>query len=161
MFVRRVLDRRPAVLLARRGEGGDHPTAAANLAALVETAAAVPGRRILNSADPDAPNGLAIARAVAAHLGHSWDEVLLDGTDLGRHPWHKVPPLVLDTAAATDLGYVPVGDYAATVRETIDWLVAAHRTGDPNGVLPRPDDPYFAPYFDYPAEDAYLATLAL
>src|SRR5262245_27775486 len=49
-FVKRVLDRRPAVLLARRGVGADHPTAAANIAALVEVAAAKPGARILNCA---------------------------------------------------------------------------------------------------------------
>ncbi|MGO4275946.1 NAD-dependent epimerase/dehydratase family protein, partial [Paenibacillus sp. TAF58] len=58
MFVKRVLDGRPAVLLAHQGRGGDHTTAAVNTAALVETAAGHPGSRILNSADPDAPNGL-------------------------------------------------------------------------------------------------------
>src|SRR5262249_22401105 len=52
MFVKRVLDRRPAVFLAHRGEGTDHTTAAANTAALIERIAAVPGRRVLNSADP-------------------------------------------------------------------------------------------------------------
>jgi len=88
-FIKRVLDRRPAVLLAQRGLGGQHPTAAANIAALVETVAARPGARILNSADPDAPNGLEIARTIAAHLGHTWDEILLDDDapeDLGPAP---------------------------------------------------------------------------
>jgi|GEM_PF-3600227 len=55
VFVKGVLDRRPAVLLADGGAGADHPTAAANLAALVEVVAAAPGRRILNCADPDVP----------------------------------------------------------------------------------------------------------
>ncbi|MGI8971814.1 MAG: NAD-dependent epimerase/dehydratase family protein, partial [Dehalococcoidia bacterium] len=54
VFVKRVLDRREVVLLAHRGRGIDHPSAAVNIAALVETVAAKPGRRILNSADPDA-----------------------------------------------------------------------------------------------------------
>jgi hypothetical protein len=54
VFVKRALDRRPAVFLARRGRGVDQSTAAANLAALIEVVAAAPGRRILNSADPDA-----------------------------------------------------------------------------------------------------------
>ncbi len=58
MFVKRALDRRPAVFLAHRGEGADHPTAAANIAALIEVAAAKPGTRILNCGDPDVPNGL-------------------------------------------------------------------------------------------------------
>lgn len=155
VFVRRVLDQRPTVLLAHRGAGGDHTTASANLAALVELVASKPGLRILNSADPDAPNGRQIAQVIARHLGHEWEEVLLDGpAELGRHPWDKVPPIVLDTSAATALGYAPVGTYAATVSETVDWLVAAARAGDPEGILPRVDDPYFARYFDYAAEDA-------
>lgn len=45
MFVKRALDRRPAVFLARRGAGADHPTAVVNAATLVETVAAQPGRR--------------------------------------------------------------------------------------------------------------------
>jgi nucleoside-diphosphate-sugar epimerase len=78
VFVKRVLDRRPAVLLARRGCGVAQTVAASNIAALVEAVAEKPGRRILNSADPDAPSALEIARTIAALLGHSWEEVLLD-----------------------------------------------------------------------------------
>jgi nucleoside-diphosphate-sugar epimerase len=78
VFVKRVLDRRPVLFLAHRGAGVDHPTAAANIAALIELAAARPGPRILNAADPDAPSALEISRVIARHLGHTWDEVLLD-----------------------------------------------------------------------------------
>jgi nucleoside-diphosphate-sugar epimerase len=151
VFVKRVLDRRPVVLLARHGAGVDHPTAAANLAALIELVAAKPGRRILNCADPDAPSALEISRVVARHLGHDWTEVPLApdvDSGLGRHPWDKLPPMVLDLTAATDLGHRPVGDYASTVRTEIDWLVAAP---------PNPDDAFFAGLFDYAAEDNYLA----
>lgn len=52
VFVKRVLDRRPAVFLAHRGAGVDHTTAAVNVAALVEVVAAAPGRRILNKRRP-------------------------------------------------------------------------------------------------------------
>lgn len=150
VFVKRVLDRRPAVLLARRGEGTDHTTAAANIAALVETVAARPGARILNIADPDAPNGLEIARTVARHLGHRWEEVLLDEDgSLGDHPWNRPHPVVLDTSAALELGYVPAGDYAATVAAELDWLT---------GLAEPPADPFFDGYFDYAAEDRYLAS---
>ena len=79
MFVKRVLDRRPVLFLAHRGAGVDHPTAAANVAALIELAARRPGRRILNAADPDAPSALGISRVIARHLGYTWEEVLLDG----------------------------------------------------------------------------------
>jgi nucleoside-diphosphate-sugar epimerase len=153
VFVKRVLDRRPAVFLAHRGAGVDHTTAAANIAALVEVAAAKPGARILNSADPDAPSGLEVARTVARHLGHEWEEVLLDGEPedgVGGHPWDAPYPIVLDTTAATELGYVPAGDYAATVVDELDWLVAGRG-------LERLDREFFAPLLDYAAEDAWLA----
>ena len=151
MFVKRVLDRRPAVFLAHRGAGVDHTTAAANIAALIEVAAAKPGRRILNSADPDAPSALEISRTVARQLGHVWDEVLLDDETLGRHPWDAPHPIVLDTTAARDLGYAPVGDYATTVAEEVEWLVSTAKH------QPGLDDPFFGPLLDYAAEDRYLA----
>jgi len=158
VFVRRVLDGRRTLLLADSGRGVDHPTAAVNLAALVETVADRPGTRVLNSADPDAPSARAIARAVADHLGHSWDEVLLDRsapTGLGRTPWSASSPIVLDVSAAEALGYRPAGGYAETVRETVDWLV---RTVQEQRTLQHE---YFDGSFDYAAEDAFLAGTAL
>lgn len=160
VFVKRALDRRPAVFLARRGAGVDHTTATANIAALIETVAAKPGARILNSADPDAPSALEIARTIARQLGHEWEEVLLGdgaGEALGAHPWDAPHPIVLDTTAALELGYEPAGDYATTVAEAVGWLVSASRGGEGADLLPSPDDEYFAPMLDYAAEDRYLA----
>jgi len=162
-FVKRALDGRAHLLLAHGGRGANHPTAAVNLAALIEFCATRPAARILNSADPDAPDGLTISRIVAAHLGHAWAEVLLDAAapdGLGDHPWNTVPPVILDTSAARRLGFVPVGSYAETVRAELDWLVRAARSGDPEGVLPAPGEPGFARYFDYAREDAWLATVS-
>jgi nucleoside-diphosphate-sugar epimerase len=162
IFVKRVLDHREVVLLAHRGAGIDHPSAASNIAALVEAAALEPGRRILNSADPDAPTGIKIARTVASYLGHKWVEILLDDDadpSLGWHPWDRKYPVVLDTTAAMELGYRPVGDYAATVPEMIDWLISTsttHRTGAAQLPVDVGDD-YFANSFDYDREDASLA----
>ncbi|SDP40748.1 Nucleoside-diphosphate-sugar epimerase [Arthrobacter sp. ok909] len=153
MFVKRVLDRRPAVFLAAAGAGGDHTTAAVNTAALIETVAGRPGQRILNSADPDAPTGLEIARTIAAHLDHEWEEILLEAGDhpeLGAHPWNFTPPLVLDTQASTALGYVPVGTYAATVTAEIDWLLASAAN------RPGAADRFFSNFTDYDLEDSYL-----
>lgn len=158
VFLRRVLDGRDRVLLARGGRGVNHPTAAVNLAELVRVCAESPGARIVNSADPDAPDGLTIARVIAAHLGHRWAEVLLadDAPEgLGDHPWNEVPPIVLDTTAGHALGYVPVGDYAETVTAELDWLVAAAGSGDPERVLPAADDPYYVGLLDYVREDAW------
>jgi nucleoside-diphosphate-sugar epimerase len=159
VFVKRALDARPAVLLAHHGQGVDHPSAAANVAALIECVAAQPGRHILNSADPDAPSAGEIARTIAAHLGHTWREVLLDEPPgaLGRTPWDAVPPIILDTSAATALGYRPAGTYATTVVEELDWLVAATRDPAMAWALPAMNDPFFSRLLDYAAEDRYLA----
>ena len=179
MFVKRVLDRRPVLFLAHRGAGVDHPTAAANIAALIDLAAARPGRRILNAADPDAPSALEISRVIARHLGHTWDEVLLDDQQaapgqpapgqltptqltpgqpaLGRHPWDRPHPIVLDMTTAAGLGYTPAGDYAATVAAEVDWLAAAARGGEDADLIPGPRDDYFAPLLDYRSEDRWLA----
>jgi nucleoside-diphosphate-sugar epimerase len=153
VFVKRVLDRRRVVVLCRGGRGVDQTSAAANIAALIEVVANDPGPRVLNSADPDAPSALEISRIVAAHLGHRWREVLLDRDapeGLGRHPWDRAPAIRLDMSAARQLGYRPVGDYAATVTTELDWLIS---TAQP-ARFPRE---YFAPMLDYAAEDAYLA----
>jgi nucleoside-diphosphate-sugar epimerase len=174
MFVKRVLDRRPVLFLAHCGAGVDHPTAAANIAALIDLAARRPGRRILNAADPDAPSALEVSRVIARYLGHTWDEVLLDDrrptpdqsaldqprldqATLGRHPWDRPHPIILDMTAATGLGYTPAGDYAATVAAEVDWLMAAARGGEDAGLIPGPGDEYFAPLLDYQAEDRWLA----
>ncbi len=179
VFVKRVLDRRPVLFLAHRGAGVDHPTAAANIAALIDLAAARPGRRILNAADPDAPSALEISRAIARHLGHTWDEVLLDDQQaapgpftpgqptldqrtldqrtLGRHPWDRPHPLVLDMTAAARLGYIPAGDYAATVAAEVDWLITAAQGGEDADLIPGRGDEYFAPLLDYRGEDRWLA----
>ncbi|MEU4158580.1 hypothetical protein [Actinoplanes sp. NPDC026670] len=139
-FLKRALDRRPFVLLADGGRGVDHTSAAANIAALVACAADDPGRRILNAADPDAPDGLTISRVIAGLAGHTWTEI---DDETGWHPWHRVPPIVLDMTAAGRLGYRPAGDFATTVTEEVDWLLRN-----------RPDDP--EGWFDYPAEDARI-----
>jgi nucleoside-diphosphate-sugar epimerase len=148
-FVRRVLDGRSVVLLAHGGRGYDHPTAAVNAAALVETVAERPGARILNAADPDVPTGRDIARMVAATLGHQWDEVLVEGDEQGRHPWDVVPGIELDLSAATALGYRAVGSYADTVRPAIEWAASFGRT-PPWATEVDEDD------FDYAGEDAFL-----
>jgi nucleoside-diphosphate-sugar epimerase len=141
-FVKRALDRRPYVLLAGGGRGIDHTSAAANIAALVARVADQPGRRVLNAADPDAPDGLTISRVIAGLAGHTWEEIALGDDDpAGWHPWHRIPSIVLDTGAAEKLGYRPAGDYVTTVTETVEWLLRNRPDQDPEG------------WFDYTAED--------
>lgn len=62
-------------------------------------------------------------------------------------------------SAAAALGYVPAGDYAATVTHELDWLLAAARSGvgAESWAIPSDGDPFFAPLLDYAAEDRFLA----
>ena len=115
----------------------------------------VPGVRILNSADPDAPNARQIAQTVARHLGHHWDEVLLDGTapeGLGELPWDFRPPIVLNTSVSLELGYEPVGTYAETIPEQIDWLLATAASG----ADPVAHDTFFRQFLDYRLENTIV-----
>jgi nucleoside-diphosphate-sugar epimerase len=154
VFAKRALDGREALFLAHGGAGIEHTTAAVNMASLISTVADNPGQRILNSADPDAPSALEIARAVAGILGWRPEEILLDDdviSVIGRTPWDAPHPVILDLSAALALGYQPVGTFAETVRPEIEWLANA----DPAD-LPNDDDSFFAQFFDYPNEDIYL-----
>jgi nucleoside-diphosphate-sugar epimerase len=164
-FVKRALDRRPVVLLAARGAGTDHTSAASNIAALIQVMAGQPGRRILNAADPNTPNGLAISRTIAALVDHHWrEELLLDDDappELGQHPWHRIPPVVLDMSAAYALGYRPVGDYATTVAEEVRWLVRAAKTSGQASPPAEVDNEQFVGHFNYTAEDSYLSRRSL
>jgi hypothetical protein len=106
--------------------------------------------------------GVAGSTVVAAHLGHRWEEVLLDQhapAELGAHPWDRVPGIRLDLSAARRLGCRPAGDYATTVTAALDWLVSiADR--DTSGAARLPPEfahKSFPPLVDYPAEDGYLA----
>lgn len=160
VFLKRALDGREQLALAHRGAGGDHTTAAANIASLVQVIAGNPGTRVLNVGDTDAPTGLAIAETVAAHVGHRFEpELLEDEVDprYGAHPWDIVPPVVLDLSAAQALGWQGEA-FATTVGAELDWLLREHELGFTERF---DDDPYFAPFLDYRLEDAYLLLRSL
>lgn len=110
----------PTVELAG-GETVDHLTAAANAAALIETVAGHPGRRVLNAADPDTPTATEIVHAIAAELG--WNgtvEPVAESSDRGRHAWQT--PMTLDTTAALRLGYRPVATGITLLAEEVEWV---------------------------------------
>lgn len=163
VFVKRILDQRSCLLLAQRGASVDHPSAAANIASLIETVAAQPARRVLNAADPDAPTVLEMSRAIARYLGYRWREILLEPDampGLGQTPWDRASPVVLDMTAATDLGYKPVGTYGETVTAELDWLRCIAQPGADGAELPDEFEPdgFFDEFLDYAAEDRYLGS---
>jgi nucleoside-diphosphate-sugar epimerase len=164
-FVQRALDGRRPVVLASRGESRFHTTSVANLAELVLLAAERPAKRVLNCGDPDPPSVLEISRAVGVAMGREFVEVLLPESGyeqpVGRHPWAVPRPLIVDMSAAErELGYRPVTTYPEAVSETVAWLTDELRRASWREWLPDFAVEYLGRYFDYEAEDAFLAALA-
>jgi nucleoside-diphosphate-sugar epimerase len=159
-FVKRIRDRRPAILLAYGGRSRFHTSSVANIAALIRLAARLTGKRILNIADPEALPVKAIAAEIASACGYSGRLVALPSANiypppLGRSPWSAPHPFVLDMTAAAALGYRAGTGYAATVAPICDWLRHATEGRDWRALFPiLASYPY--DLFDYRAEDAWL-----
>ncbi|MFC4106999.1 NAD-dependent epimerase/dehydratase family protein [Micromonospora zhanjiangensis] len=161
-FVRRALDRRPALVLNHRGESRFHTTSTANLAELVRLAAQRPGDRVLNAVDAEAVSVREIATAINEQLDHRPEEILLPGTGpdgIGATPWSVPRPYVLDmTAAGRELGYRPVTNYLTALPAVVDWVVETARQRDWRTAFPVFVRAHGPDAFDYTAEDSWLAT---
>jgi nucleoside-diphosphate-sugar epimerase len=158
-FVKRMLDRRPTIPLAYRGTSHFHPSAAANIAALVCVATETLGSHVLNIADPDTPPVAEIAAFIARHLDYQGRIIELDDPSypplIGRTPWSLPRPFVVDCQAALALGYSPAVTYADSIGATCDWLVADAANGDWKERYPVLAS-YPRNHFDYTAEDAVM-----
>ncbi|MEU8759315.1 NAD-dependent epimerase/dehydratase family protein [Streptomyces sp. NPDC048659] len=161
-FVKRALDGRPVRILAEGGRSVFHPAHVDNIAELVRLAAARPGSRVLNAADPEAPTVAEIGAAIDAAMGVRSETVLFEGPPakadmVGYTPWTTPRPMVCAMAAAErELGYRPVTGYAASLPGTIEFLAAAVAGRDWREVFPGLAR-YGVDFFDYAAEDAWLA----
>ena len=99
---------------------------------LVRTCARAPAARDLNSAGPDAPNRLDIARTIARTVSAKWEEVLLDGSpigNVGRHAWDRSRPSSSTLQPLCNSVTRPLATYAETVADEVDWLVEAANGG--------------------------------
>ena len=76
-----------------------------------------------------------------------------DSLHLGAHPWESAAPIVLDTRASAALGYVPEGNYAATVQAELEWLFRS--ANDRRSATDRSE--FFNRYVHYFAEDQFLS----
>ncbi|MEE4543804.1 NAD-dependent epimerase/dehydratase family protein [Streptomyces sp. V4-01] len=166
-FAKRALDGRPVRVLAYGGASRFHPVHVSNLAELVRLASHRPGSRVLNAGDPAVPTVADIAAAVDAVLGARSEQVLLAGPagkdGVGDHPWALEHPMVLDMASAErELGYRPVTTYEQSLPGTVEWLAsagAAERWRELFPLVARLSDEH-GDWFDYAAEDAWLASSA-
>ena len=123
--VKRLLDGRERVPLSHQGRTANHPTAAVNLARVVARCALAPEARVVNVADPGTPTAADMVSAIASAFGRPLEIVGLDHeapAGLGWTPWANWPPFLLDTTAATSLGYTPAGSYADLVSSTVEHL---------------------------------------
>ncbi|WP_189544663.1 NAD-dependent epimerase/dehydratase family protein [Streptomyces gelaticus] len=160
-FVKRLLDGRTRRVLAFDGKSRFHPVHASNLAELIRLAALRPGSRVLNAGDPQAPTVAEIGEAVDAALGRTTTTVLMAGAPgedgVGSTPWSAAHPIVYDmTAAARELGYRPVTDYAQSLPATVEWIAAQLEGRDWTEAFPDMLRAYGKKLFDYAAEDAWL-----
>ncbi|MEV4945732.1 NAD-dependent epimerase/dehydratase family protein [Streptomyces sp. NPDC053755] len=163
-FVKRALDRRPVRILSYGGSSRFHPVHVDNLAELVRLAAANPGSRVLNAADPQAPTVAEIGASIDAVMGVGSETVRFDGPPegtVGLTPWTGGPqPIVYDmTAAERELGYRPVVSYARSLPATVEWLTSRLALRDWREAFPGLVK-YRVDWFDYAAEDAWLASRA-
>ncbi|MFE7566034.1 NAD-dependent epimerase/dehydratase family protein [Streptomyces sp. NPDC057539] len=161
-FVKRLLDGRRRRVLAYGGRSRFHPVHVGNLAELIRLAAARPGSRVLNAADPGAPTVAEIGAAIDRVLDRETETVLVEGAPVdgvGDTPWTLEHPVVYDMAAAErELGYRPVTDYAESLPGTVDWLTERLRGRDWTDAFPKMVQNYGRDgLFDYAAEDAWLA----
>jgi nucleoside-diphosphate-sugar epimerase len=147
------------VPLAYDGASRFHTTAAANIAELCRVVLTTGASGVFNIGDPEPPSVREIAGFIAEAMGHAWDLVGLPkhavGT-VGATPWSVPRPILIDTSKAEALGYAPVADYREAVAATCEDLVrrASQR--------PWPEAfpglaAYGDPWFDYDAEEAFLA----
>ena len=158
-FVKRLLDGRPVIPLAYRGESRFQTSATVNIAALVDAALASPRPIVLNAADPDATTIAGIGQAIMAAVGRSAEFVPMPGEPagaVGATPWSIPHPFVLSDVAARAIGYRPVVDYAEGALAACRWLVDNVPASGWEAVLTGLAK-YRYDLFDYAAEDRWLA----
>lgn len=161
-FVKRVLDGRRVRVLAYGGSSRFHPVHVDNLGELVRLAAARPGSRVLNGGDPEVPTVAEIGAAIDAVMGVETETVIVDGPppvgEVGATPWGVDRPIVFDMGAAErELGYRPVVSYAESLPGTVEYLSRQLAGRDWLDAFPNLAK-YQADWFDYAAEDAWLAS---
>jgi nucleoside-diphosphate-sugar epimerase len=125
-FIKRALDGRERVVLARSGTQRFSTSSTLNIASLVVACAARPGIRALNAVDDESPTMTGIAETVYDLLGGSLEVVAFDGPpvgDVGATPWDSPIDFVCSMdAARAEVGYSAAVSYRDAVAADIAWI---------------------------------------
>ena len=120
---------RPRVILAHEGRTRFQPSSSEVIAEITALAAGLPGTRVYNAVDDHAPTVREIVAAVAAAVGHSWEEVLLPGdpvgeiSQIGSTPWSVPNDVVASGALAhSELGLPRTTSYLDALPDLVAWL---------------------------------------
>lgn len=165
-FIKRALDRRPHVVLARNGDSRFSTSSTLNIAALVTACAARPGSRVLNAVDEENLTTAQIASVVFDVMEHHAEILGLDGAprgDLGATPWDTPRPFVCSMQKARDeVGYSPAVTYRQAVEVDVDWVTRTLAEGAAEGKTWHDQFPSvvarYGPdgWFPYEAEDRWV-----
>lgn len=164
-FMKRVIDGRRAVVLARGGTNRFSTSSTLNIAALALACVQSPGTRVLNAVDEENLSVAQIAETVGAVMGRPLDVHTFPGPpvgDLGASPWDGPLPFVcsMDLARA-EVGYRPAVDYAASLAVDLEWLTGALERAPWQELFPSVVARYGETgWFPYDAEDRWLAAEA-
>ena len=159
-FVKRMLDGRPVIPLARAGRSQFQTTNADLIGDFVAAAAEKDLGGIYNLADATAPTvqeiGKTIARLLDADVRFHGIEGYPDH-GVGRTPWSVPRPFIIDGAKAKRESGLALARYEIEAEEAVRWL-QSYNPADWRTAFPQ-----LAAYpwdlFDYAAEDEVLALL--
>lgn len=167
-FIKRVLDGRPHVVLARNGANRFSTSSTLNIAALVLACAVEPGTRVLNAVDDESLSAAGIAQTVLSVMGSTASLLGVPGPPVngaGATPWDAPADFVLSMERArAEVGYQPAVSYRESVERDIQWVQAAVDAADARGgtwrdVFPSVGTRYGPQsWFDYASEDGLLAS---
>jgi len=159
-IVRRILDRRPHLILADGGLSLSHFGYVENLAHALLLAVDQPEKargRVYNCGDQEVLSLRQVADTIARELGHEWEivsmpwELAIPARPLVAQPWttHRMVSLA---RIESELGYRDVVPPREALARTARWLV--ENPPEPGGIEEKVlQDP-----FDYEAEDRLIAS---
>ena len=157
-FAKRAIDGRTPVVLAYDGASRFHHVSSTTVATMIIGAHKKRFTGALNCGDADPRNVTEICAAVGRVMDHDFEIVPISGPPrgvVGDHPWAVPHPFVMDLSLAVKVQGA-AAPYERALSETCEWLRSATDARPWRDALPAAAR-HYGDYFDYEAEDAFLA----